>query len=628
MSKSNLGAIMTPFHCVCRDDRAPRAGRYLALVLTWFVLGGCHKSPPPTPPPPPQVPVTSTTPAAATGPDWFDDVTTASGINFTYRNGEEANHYAILESLGGGVAVLDYDADGLLDLFFPGGGWFNEQEVRGHPPKLYRNAGDFKFVDVTREAGLEEHVFYSHGVAAGDYDRDGWTDLAVTGWGPLALFHNEPDDQGGRRFVELGAQAGFTEHLWSSSAAWGDLDGDGWPDLYVCQYGDWSFEKNHPTDCFYARPQRDVCPPRMFKPLPHRIYRNNQDGTFTDASKTLGLRADGRGLGVVMADVNADGRPDIYVANDTDENFLYLNRSEPGRFQLEEAGLLAGVARDDRGTPNGSMGVDVADFNGSGLASIFCTNYEAELHALYRNDSREGRELFQFCSQQTGIAAIGQTWVSWGAGFADFHNRGWEDLFIASGHAIRHPAGKAQRRQRPVLFRNEDGRFLEVGRTCGGYFRETHNARGMALADLDNDGRIELVVSHLNEPVAVLRNVIAACNHWLGLELVGANQRAVTGARVVVECDGRKLTRFVKGGGSYASSADRRLLFGLGAATTVQRVEVAWPWGRTEVLEVPAVDRYWRIDEGKGRARPAADAVGQGKPANFSQGHDTGPWPW
>lgn len=535
------------------------------------------------------------------GPEWFEDVTESSGVRFTYRNGEEANHLAILESLGGGAAAFDYDNDGLIDLFFPGGGWFEDKTIRGHPPKLFRNRGNFRFEDVTQATGLAQRPFYSHGAAVSDYDRDGWLDLVVTGWGPLAIYHNEADGDGGRRFVEVTTQAGFTESLWSSSGAWADLDGDGFPDLYVCQYGDWSFEKNHPTDCYYAPPKRDVCPPRRFKPLPHRIYRNRRDGTFADVSGELSLRVDGRGLGVVVADMNADRRPDVYVANDTDENFLYLNRTENNALRLEEVGLLAGVARDDRGTPNGSMGVDVGDFNRTGRPSIIVTNYESELSALYRNDCKDGRELFQFCSQQTGIAAIGQTWVSWGTGFADFQNRGWEDLFIVNGHAIRFPVGKTPREQRPIVFRNEQGRFIEVGKSCGDYFRQNHNARGAALADLDNDGRSDLVVVHLNDPVVILRNVYPSTNHWLGLTLVGRDQRPIAGARVTIEAEGQKITRFAKGGGSFASSPDRRLLFGLGSTSRVERVEIAWPWGEIETLPGPACDRYWRIVEGSGQ---------------------------
>lgn len=573
--------------------RTKRAWAGICLVL--IAAAGCG-SPESVAPVPEIKPVVATEQAS---PPWFDDVTAASGVRFAYRNGEEANHYAILESLGGGVAVLDYNGDGLLDIYIPGGGWFEEKNVRGYPGRLLRNAGEFRFEDVTSNVGLDRPEFYSHAASVGDYDRDGWPDLAVSGWGPLALFHNEPDEDGGRRFVEVGAKAGFTEHLWACSGAWADFDGDGWSDLYLCQYGDWSFEKNHPTDCFYRAPLRDVCPPRRFQPLQHKLYRNNQDGTFSDVSVAVGLRTDGKGLGVVAADFNDDRRPDIYVVNDTDENFLYINRSENGQLKLEEKGLLAGVARDDRGSPNGSMGTDVADFNNIGMPSLFCTNYENEYQALYLN---KGREFFQFASQQTGIAAVGQAWVSWGIGFADFHHRGWEDILIVNGHATRYPGGKAARLQRPILFENNQGKFTEVGTQCGEFFRSLQNARGLALADLDNDGGIDFVVSRINEPIAILKNIIQTDNHWLGLELVGKDHRDIVGATVHVESGGRKLSRYAKGGGSYASSPDRRLVFGLGGETKIDRVEIVWPWGAQQTVDGLTADRYWRIREGDSAA--------------------------
>src|SRR5262249_33895593 len=278
--------------------------------------------------------------AAPPGSFFFRDVTENAGLRFTYCNGEEAQHYAILESLGGGVALLDYDGDGLLDVFLTGGGYFDGQEIRGHPCKLFKNLGGFKFKDVTREVGLENFPwFYSHGAAVADFNRDGWPDLLVTGWGRLALFQNVPDGKGGRCFIEITRQAGLTDNLWSTSAACADLDGDGYPDLYVCHYVNWSFA-NHPKCGGYgAGVERGVCPPKRFEALPHVLYRNNRDGTFTEVSAEAGLRKDGKGLGVLALDVNGDGLPDIYVANDTDNNFLYLNRSRPGKFHFEEVGL-------------------------------------------------------------------------------------------------------------------------------------------------------------------------------------------------------------------------------------------------------------------------------------------------
>jgi hypothetical protein len=542
--------------------------------------------------------------------DLYRDMTAQSGIDFTYRNGQEAGHYAILESLGGGVALLDYDGDGLLDIFVTGGGYFagpDKKEINGYGSRLYKNLGGWKFRDVTKEVGLDRPVFYTHGCAVADYNRDGWPDLLVTGWGRVVLYRNEPDGKGGRRFVDVTREAGLTEPLWSTSAAWADLDGDGYPDLYVCQYVNWSFTNNPPCVGYAEKVARDVCPPKSFTGLPHRLYRNNGDGTFTDVSKAAGLRPlpnepgkeePGKGLGVVIVDVNDDGKPDIYVANDTVDNFLYINQSTPGHLHFDEVGLPSGVARDERGVPNGSMGTDAADYDGSGRASLWCTNYENEMHALYRN---LGKGMFFFSTPVSGIAAIGQSYVGFGTGFLDLDNHGYQDLVIANGHVIRFPAGSGVR-QRPVLLRNKgNGRFAEITRQGGPYFRTDHIGRGVAIGDLDNDGRPDLVISHLNEPVVVLRNEADLGNHWLGVELHGKGHRDVAGAKLVVEAAGKRLTAFAKGGGSYLSANDQRQLFGLGKTARIQRITVFWPSGQAQHWsgDAVAVDHYWRLIEGQ-----------------------------
>jgi enediyne biosynthesis protein E4 len=558
--------------------------------------------------------------------DLYRDVTAQSGVDFTYCNGEEANHYAILESLGGGIALLDYDGDGLLDIFMTGGGYFagtDKKQIKGYGNRLYKNLGNWNFKDVTKEVGLDQPVFYTHGCAVADYDRDGWPDLLVTGWGRVALYHNEPDGKGGRRFAEVSAAAGLTDPLWSTSAAWADLDGDGYPDLYICHYVNWSFD-NHPwCPPYSAQFPREVCQPQSFTGLAHRVYRNNGNGTFTDISRRARLRPFtgdpgkdrecGKGLGVVIADVDGDGKPDIYVANDTVDNFLYINRSTPSpsvplrgrrgegegvQCFFEEVALRRGVARDQHGEPNGSMGVDVADYDGSGLASIWVTNFENELHALYRN---QGEGLFVFSTPSAGIARNGQFYVGFGTGFLDVDNHGWEDLVISNGHVLRHPP-RTPVKQRPVLLRNlGNRRFADITPQGGKYFRGAHRGRGLAIGDLDNDGRPDLIISHVNEPVTLLRNEADVGNHWLGIELAGKEHRDVAGAKVVVEVDGRRLTRFAKGGGSYLSSADRRLLFGLGKAAQISRLTVIWPWGPQQYWrgEQLPIDRYWRLIEGK-----------------------------
>jgi hypothetical protein len=551
-----------------------------------------------------------------TGPDWFRDATAASGIDFAYRNGEEVPHLAIIESLGGGVAAIDYDGDGRPDLFFPGGGHYggaDKKQILGNPGRLYRNEGGWKFRDVTAEAGLGKLAgdmpwFYSHGAAVGDYDRDGWPDLLVTGWGRVALFHNEPDGKGGRKFADASAAAGLDKGItWATSAAFADFDGDGLPDLYLCQYVNWSFA-NHP-ECNYDGKTPDVCPPKKFSGLKGKVYRNAGGGKFADVTEGAGILAGGerasKSLGVLVVDVNLDGKPDVYVANDTVANFLYLNASTPGKIRFEEQGVIAGVAFDGGGGANGSMGADAGDPEGTGKPALWVTNYENEFHALYRNQSTPQRASFVFATQASGIGAIGQKFVGWGTGFADFDLDGWEDIFIADGHAVRFPTGTT-RRQLPVLFLNRGGKFKDITRRGGPYFREPHLSRGAAFADLDGDGRTDLAVANVNEPAAVLQNICPVDGrHWVGVELAGTDHRDVVGARVVLEAGGRTQTRFAKGGGSYASSPDRRLVFGLGGAGKVTKLTVIWPHGggAQEWSNVP-LDRYLVAGQGKTELAP------------------------
>jgi hypothetical protein len=594
----------------------------------------------------------SKAPDEPAGQPLFEDVTAASGLSCTYRNGEEsADHRAILESLGGGVALLDYDGDGLLDVFVTGGGLYagpEQKDIVGLPCKLYKNLGHCRFQDVTAEAGLGSLAggqpwFYSHGAAVADYDRDGWPDLLVTGWGRLALFHNVPADPNdparGRRFEDVTAAAGLDRGItWATSAAFGDLDGDGFPDLYVCQYVNWSFA-NHPRCSYDDGKTFEVCPPKKFDGLPHKVFRNTGPLTpnpsptrgrgesngsplplvgegrvrgprrFVDVSAEAGLVPAGpdscKGLGVLLIDVDGDGKPDVFVANDTTNRFLYRNRSTPGTIRFEEVAMNSGAARDDCGQATGSMGVDAGDYNGSGRPALWVTNYEHEQHGLFRNDLRPGMLFFHCQTIEAGLAGTAQKYVAWGTAFLDVDLDGWEDLFVANGHLIRHHPGKeVGRKQPPLMYRNLGGKFQDISRQIGGYHETNHVARGVAFGDLDNDGRVDLVISHVNEPVSILRGLGGEDHHWLGVQLAGKDHADVVGSRVELRVGPRTLTRFAKGGGSYLSSADRRLVFGLAEQTRPGRLTVTWPDGAKQDFDDLACDRYYRIVQGQAQAEP------------------------
>jgi hypothetical protein len=382
--------------------------------------------------------------------------------------------------------------------------------------------------------------------------------------------------------------------------------------------------------------RRDVCPPEVFEALPHLLYRNQGGRAFTEVGAEAGLRrprpeaayarlahlgplardqlrrADrarnfGKGLGVLIADLDGDGRVDVYVANDTSGNFLYRNR---GGGRLEEVGLECGVASDDTGNAPGSMGADAADYNGTGRLSLFVSNFQNQLHGLYRN---RGQGQFVFASRAAGLAALGQHSVGFGTGFLDFDLDGNEDLFLSNGHVVHYPAPPATVKQRPLLLRNARRpadrphavRFENVSARAGPYFQADHLGRGAALGDLDNDGRTDIVLNPMNEPAVLLRNRHATGRHWLGVELIGRPYRDAVGARLALEVGGRTLVRAVKGGGSYLSSGDRRVLFGLGRRDRVGRLTVRWPSGKTQTWGGLAVDLYWRLQEGEERAEPA-----------------------
>jgi hypothetical protein len=544
----------------------------------------------------------------AEGPPIFADITDRSGIKFTYRNGEEADLLTIFESIGGGVGVIDYDGDGLMDLFLPGGGIFTgpqKKDIVGMPCKLYRNLGNGTFKDVTAEVGLDKLAggqpwFYTHGVAVADFDRDGRPDLLVTGWGRVALLRNVD----GKRFEDVTAKAGLDRGTtWGVSAAWADLDGDGYPDLYITQYVNWSFGNNPP--CLHDGKTNDICGPTRFSGLKHKVFHNNGDGTFTDVSDACGLVDGGpqasKGLGVLAIDIDGDGKPDFYVCNDTTSKFLYLNRSTRGKIRFEERGMACGVANNDEGGFDGSMGLDAGDPDGNGKPVLWVTNFEGQLPGLYRLVHHQELPFFRYDSAAAGLAVLGRKYVGWGTGFIDFDLDGWEDVFFSNGHVLRFPVGEGRGpRQKPVLLLNQgNGKFLPAPKRIGPYGQSGHMGRGIAVVDLDNDGRVDVVISHINEPATVLRNISGPKHHWLGVQLQGAEHSDVVGAKIVLEAGGRKQTRFAKGGGSFASSSDRRLVFGLGKTQRVEKLTVTWPDRTQQEWTGLAIDCYHVLAQAK-----------------------------
>jgi hypothetical protein len=516
----------------------------------------------------------------------FADVTSSTGIDFVYHDGREAGFFTTLESIGGGSAAVDYDCDGQVDLICAGGGRFESNgAIHGLPLGAFRNEGGWRFTRVDAAAGLDVAPYYNHCIAAGDYDNDGFPDLLVTGYGGLVFYRN----QGDGTFTEATDRAGLTEKIWSTGAAWGDLNGDGYPDLYIAHYMNWSFA-NHPP-C-YSQGKIDICGPNLFESLPHTLYCSLGDGTFRDASREAGLRADGKGLGVLMADLDLDGRLDIYVANDLTPNFFYHNR---GDLRFEEVGLQSGTGLNEQGRSDASMGLDVFDFDLDGLPDLWVTNFENENFAVYQN---LGDCLFRHVSRSAGILAVGTLNVGWGTVAADFDRDGDEDLFVTNGHVFRTPFYSTVL-QLPLLFENlGDGTFASVASRAGEALSVPHLGRGLAAGDFDDDGDLDLALTPINEPVLILANDSQTDNHWLALKLIGVKcSRDAVGAIISLETPLGKQVRQVKGGGSFASTSDSRVFFGLGTADHASRLEIRWPSGLTQVFTDVAADQFLRIVE-------------------------------
>lgn len=510
------------------------------------------------------------------------DVTEHSGVNAVYHNSRESNENTILESLGGGVGLLDYDRDGRLDLFFPGGGSFgSDRSITGLPSSLWRCRGDLQYEEVASAAHIASTRYYTHGCSLADIDNDGFCDVLVTGYGGLQLFRN----QGDGTFVESAIEAGLTDGLWSSSAAWGDFDGDSHLDLYVAHYLNWSFE-NHPFCESRSAGVRDICGPREFEPLDDVVYFSNGDGTFRHASNEARLSPGGKGLGAMAADIDIDGDLDVYVANDTTPNFLYLN---DGDGVFDESGLISGTALDDRGVPNGSMGIAVLDFDGDERPDLWVANYEKETFGLYRNDGDAG---FAHVSERSGVSVLGGLFVGFGTVASDFELDGDEDLIVANGHVMYHSEIAPVRQHQLVLRNNGKGGFDRLSFPPDDYLGQEHWGRGIAAGDLDRDGVADFVFSNVNEPAAVLINETDAVGRPLAVRLIGTqSNRDGIGARLVLDTTAGRYFRTVCGGGSYLSQSDYAQFWGIPPDAELRELTISWPSGLVQKIDPKTLNR-------------------------------------
>lgn len=541
-------------------------------------------------------------PSQPASPPWFEDVAERAGVRFRHFDPATPLNQ-IHEAMGSGLGWIDYDADGWLDLFC-----VQDAPLPPAPPdpahthKLFRNNRDGTFTDVTAAIGLDRAGFGT-GVAVGDFDNDGFDDLLVTALGGLTLFHNVPDPAapGGRRFVDVTAAAGLSDPHYATSAAWGDLDGDGALDLYVCNYVE--IDPARPVVCQQHGTGRVMqCAPSAYPATTHRLYRNNRDGTFTDVSgpSGIGTAPPAPGLGVAIVDLDGDGRPDIYVANDLSPSYLFWNK---GGWTFKEVALRSGCGLGPNGTRLAGMGVEVGDLNGSGRPSLFVTNFQGVPNAVFLN---RGGLLFEDGTTATGLGPASLDRLKFGTALLDADLDGNPDLAVANGHVergARELLGVPYAQSAQLFVGDGRGRYRDASSECGPDFVRPRVGRGLARCDFDNDGRPDLAFSGVGEPTALLRNRVDNSHGWVCLELIGdgrASNRNAIGAVVRVEWAGTVRHHYVIGGGSYLSAGDRRLSLGVGpTATRLDRVAVRWPSGKTQEFRDLPAGGFWRLHEGR-----------------------------
>ncbi|HLI34705.1 MAG TPA: CRTAC1 family protein [Terriglobia bacterium] len=528
----------------------------------------------------------------------FTDITETAGIKFRHNSAPEKRY--IVESMSGGVALFDYDNDGYLDIYFTDALTVSTAgNPESSPSALYHNNGDGTFTDVTEGSGLA-YPGWAMGVTAADFDGDGYQDLYVTCLGSNRLYHNNGDGT----FTDVTAKAGVNDPRWSTGAAFGDYDRDGALDLFVANYVDFKLSDlprfGEGKFCqYHGIPVQ--CGPQGLPGAGDSLFHNNGDGTFTNVSVKAGVSdPSGRyGLGVAWTDIDQDGWPDLYVANDAGPNFLYRNNRD-GTFS--EIGLVAGVALGGDGQEQGSMGIGIGDYLHTGLPALFVTNFVDQYDTLYRHDSPL---FFTDVSLQAGITRYMGPFVSWGTAFFDYDNDGWPDLLVVNGHVypqVDQTNLDTKYAQRMLLFHNErDGTFSEMAAECGDALTVPRVSRGAAFGDIDNDGDIDVVVENLDGSPTLLRNDGDNLNNWVTLKLRGRGMnRDAIGARVKAVAGNLVQWDEVRSGGSYLSASDLRLHYGLGECRSVDLLEVHWPSGRIEMVRNPPVNHFLTIEEGQG----------------------------